>query len=245
MNNDKLDKDWLELLSDVQIELCKALKALEGKEAEGLHERYRFHAAGHVHCAVEGYIHLRRGGRIEASKHLIRTAIEVSIRLLAITKQPEVLFQIAWKEFNDNEKWARPLPGSYSADTLKAIAAQRVQFKQDYQTKYPKHGLVENGPDLRTLAVVAELDGFYDSHYRLYCRFTHAALDATTGDLAAFQKEDNLTMALCALTTLQAVVSIGAPSPNLPILLKRRAELMGKVEEIHQARMNVAPPASQ
>jgi hypothetical protein len=50
----------------------------------------------------------------------------------------------------------------------------------------PEHPLTEEELSLRRAAECAGIEGYYDSHYRLYCRFTHAAFRASTGDLSEF-----------------------------------------------------------
>src|SRR5438045_5835162 len=106
-NSDSLETRSLELLSDLQGELREALNGLGGKQRDGLYDGYLGYTAGHINRAIEGYIYLRTSQRIDASKHLIRTAIEAVIRLQAVRKKPELLFRIAFSEFNEDKKWVR------------------------------------------------------------------------------------------------------------------------------------------
>ena len=211
----------MELLSDMQAELRDALNALGGKQSEGLLEHYCFYTTAHINRAVEGYIFLRKSGRIEASQNLIRTAIEAILRLQATRKKPEVLFRIAFTEFEEDKKWLRSLHGPDVASAIQAVDTQWADFKQAYRTKYPEHPLVEKELSLRGASEFAGVEGYYDSHYRLYCRFTHAAFRATTGNLKDFYREDNRTMTLCAFGAVEALVSIGATAPNFAALKER------------------------
>ncbi len=104
MNSETSELASLKLLSDMQAELRDALNALGGMHGDGLLEHYLFNTAAHINRAVEGYVYLRESGRVEASKHLIRTAIEAFIRLQCIRRQPELLFRIALTEFKRGEK---------------------------------------------------------------------------------------------------------------------------------------------
>ncbi len=221
ISGDILEARSLALLVDMQAELRGALNALEGQHGEGLLEHYRLYTAAHINRAVEGYVYLRQSGRVDASKHLIRTAIEAVVRLQAIRKKPELLFRFAFTEFNDDKKWVRSTAGGDIPAALSAIDKQWADFKHAYHAKYPEHLLVEEELSLRGAAECAGIERYYDSHYRLYCRFTHAAFRATTGSLNELDREDNRTMVLCALSGLEALLFVGALAPNIESLRQR------------------------
>ena len=221
MNSETSELASLKLLSDMQAELRDALNALGGMHGDGLLEHYLFYTAAHINRAVEGYVYLRESGRVEASKHLIRTAIEAFIRLQCIRRQPELLFRIALTEFNEDKKWLRSVKGPDVANAILAIDAKWAAFVQAYRTKYPEHPLTQEELSLRRAAECAGIEGYYDSHYRLYCRFTHAAFGASIGDLSELEREDNRTMTVCALAAVEALVTLGASAPNLASLNKR------------------------
>ena len=216
-----MEADSLQVVRDTQAELGDALKALRGQQRDGLTEAYVGYSAGHINRAVEGYVYLRESGRIEASKLLVRAALEPVLRIQAVRKKPELLFRIAFTEFQEDKKWVRPFNRPDTEDAIEAIDRQWEEFRRAYETKYPGQTLVEKELSLRYAAELAGLDRYYDSHYRLYCRFTHAAFRASTGDLKEFETEDNRTMALCAFAALEAVASIGAPAPNMAALKRR------------------------
>lgn len=224
VNAESLETRSLELLSRMQAEIHDALSGLAGGQREGLYDGYLVYTAGHINRAAEGYIYLRRSHRIDASKHLIRTGIEAVIRLQAVRKKPELLFRIAFTEFNEDKKWVRSTKADDVDKALSAIDKNWTDFKQAYRAKYPEHALVEQEISLRATAEQAGIERYYDSHYRLYCRFTHAAFRATTGNLNEFDREDNRTMALCALSAIEALSSIGASTPNIEQL---REQLSG------------------
>ena len=73
--------------------------------------------------------------------------------------------------------------------------------------------------------MIAGISGYYDSHYRLYCQFIHAAFRAVTHGLNELDTHDNRTMTICALSALEAIIPIGASGPNIGDLRKRRNEL--------------------
>jgi hypothetical protein len=131
----------LELLSRLQAELHNALNGLAGGQREGLYEGYLVYTAGHINRAVEGYLYLRESRRIDASKHLIRTGIEAVIRLQAVRKKPELLFRIAFTEFNEDKKWVRSTVPANVDKALSVIDKNWAYFKQAYHAKYPEDAL--------------------------------------------------------------------------------------------------------
>jgi hypothetical protein len=222
---DRLEARSLELLSEMQAKLHNALQGLQGKEREGLHDSYLGYTSAHINRAVEGYIFLRKSHRVDASKHLIRTAIEAAIRLQAVRKRPELLFRIAFTEFREDKKWVRSTGGKGASAALTAVDKRWTKFKRAYHAKYPKHPLVEEELSLWHTAECASIAPYYNTHYRLYCRFTHAAFRATTGDLNRFDREDNRTMALCALSAIDALASLGASMLNVKSFSRRLKKL--------------------
>lgn len=221
MNNEQHEFDSLRLLSDTQAELRDALNSLGRKEADGLIEHYLFYTAVLINRIVEGYLYLRESGRSEASKFLIRTAIEAVFRIQVVRKKPDALFRIAFTERNEDQKWVRSLNGSNVEATLQAIDSRWTEFVREYRNKYPEHELIEKELSAWDASAMSGLDCYYNSHYRLYCRFTHAAFRASAGDLIEFEPEDNRTVTLCTLVAIDAVVSIGAAAPGLQSLKER------------------------
>ena len=220
---------WMQLTVDMQTELRDGLNGLGGKPREGLHEAYLGYTAGHINRAVEGYVYLRQSGRSEASKLLVRTGIEAVIRLQAVRTKPELLFRIAFTEFNEDRKWVRSSGGRDASEALRAIDTHWDQFTHAYRTKYPDHVLTEEEISLRRAAECAGIERYYDTHYRLYCRYTHAAFRATTGNLSEFDQEDTRTMALCAFSALETLSSIDATTPNL-VSLRERLHTLQSIE---------------
>lgn len=225
MHGDIPELESLKLLSEMQAELRDALDDLGDKRADGLFERYLFYMAAHINRAVEGYVYLRQSRRIEASKHLVRTAIEAMIRVQCVRRDPVLLFRIAFSEFDEDKKWARSAKGSDQANALRAIESEWETFVKCYKKKYPQHALTEEPLSLWEAAKQAGLQDYYDTHYRLYCRFTHAALRASIGDLNSFDPVDDRTMIVSALAAVEALASLGAAAPNL-VGLRNRFSLM-------------------
>ena len=99
-------------------------------------------------------------------------------------------------------------------------------FKAKYAEEFPNHEVVGRTITTEQLAAAADLAYYYDTHYRMYCRYTHAALQAIGGSLDRLSNsEDNRTMAVCILTALRALAPIGADLPNLDSLAERLNKL--------------------
>ncbi len=165
---------------------------------------------------------------MDAARLLVRPAIESLFRLLAVRNDKSLLYRIAVKERDDYRKWV------FSAarrrgdpDTLVALDEQQwADFEQNYKEQFPDHALVEKGLSVPLAANAAGLSGYYDTHYRLYCKFTHAALAAMMGALDEFHTEDNRTMALCVQGALEEVTEMGGAIPNKERLMTRLNELV-------------------
>lgn len=225
--NENPESPIIDLLSDLQRELADALNSLGGKAPKVIADRYFVGAASYIHKAVDGYLVLRKEGRIDSSKLLIRSAIEAMIRVQALRAKPEIFYQIAYSERIEDHKWFRP------AATKAGIVYEKdpeppgwSEFEDAFRQEFPTVALNTNKLSVRDAAVVAGLEQYYDTHYRLYCQYAHAALRAMGGysdDLS--DPEDSRTMVLCAFVALSAIISVGAESPKFDSLHVRVDEL--------------------
>jgi hypothetical protein len=241
--NDEPETKSLKLLCDMCNELSRAVNSLGGKGGRGLFDNFNFHSAKFINQAAEGFIFLRQATppRIAASKLLIRPVLEIKFRLEAIQKQPELLFRIAYRESEEDRKWTASIAaiagkeGNYHRATHEQ---HWKDFKAKYAEQFPNHELVERTITTEQLAAAADLAYYYDTHYRMYCRYTHAALQAIGGSLDRLSNsEDNRTMAVCILTALRALAPIGADMPNRDSL----AERLNKLEHLLISRNGEHP----
>lgn len=215
-----------ELLRTMQRSLTGALNALGGKWGNGLFEHYLFYSSAQINRAGEGYIALRDAGRVDASKLLVRPAIELMIRQQAVLKQPDLLFRMAYTERLEDRKWLSPVWKRAGKDYAFEDQQQWQEFSRRYAQQYPKHHREEKKLTLLDAAKVANLDGYYDSHYRMYCQFTHGAFRAMVGILKFSDLEDNRTMAACMLSALDALnKGAGADVRELAELRQRLIDL--------------------
>jgi hypothetical protein len=195
----------LGLLRDIQKCLAGVLDSLGSKQGENLFEHYIFFTSTHVNRSAEGFILLRENRRFDPSKLLVRPAVEMMISQQAVLRKPELLYRIAYTELEERKKWLVPLWKRIGRDFLPEHTKQLKEFSRNYASQFPSHIQKAAKITLIALAESAKLEGFYDSHYRLYCQFTHGAFEATTGELDFADCEDNHTMTLCVLSTLTAL----------------------------------------
>jgi hypothetical protein len=217
----------LTLLCDIQQELANALNSVGGKQSRGALDNYYFHSADHVNRVAEGFIFLRKSGRTDASKLLVRPLIETMFRVEAIRKKPELFYRIAYSEtIVEDPKWIGSAASRAGATFDEAAHSKRFkEFKEQLSKQLPNVPLEDKYISVWEIAEVAGMAGYYGSHYRTYCRYTHGALWAIGGFLTDLtDPEDNRAMGLCTWSVLDALASIGAESPNRQSLLQRLKE---------------------
>jgi hypothetical protein len=222
MSASTTERESLVLLSDAQKELARTIESLAGTTV-GIREHYMGHTLGLANKALDAFVELRRIDRVPASKLLIRPAIEAVIRACAVQKQPDLIFRIAFTEFEEDNKW---FSGTNPGLSLAAHEKNWDDFKADFATTYPNSPQVERKISVWDLAQAADLGFTYDSFYRTYCQYTHGALRASTGSLDVITATDEQTLTLFCLKAIDALVLIGGTSPNLPALLKHLPPLL-------------------
>jgi len=218
------DAPSLQLVRELQAELAHCLNSIGGKEYETI-GKFIGYSAAHMNIAVEGYVFVRESGRLDCSKLLVRPMIEIMFRLNAVKSNPGLIYRIAYTENLDRDKWLRAAVmqqgKKYEPDT-----AGWERFKKYCETQFSGSDVRDDKISLYSVAEAVDLEGYYDSHYRLYCKFTHAALEAVMGDLNPLSDaEDNRTVALCVFVVIEALVTIGAESPNLAAFRERLDKL--------------------
>jgi uncharacterized protein DUF5677 len=233
VHSNSTEQESLELVSDLVAENTNALNSLAGKKYEGTVEAYRFYSAKHIHRAADGFAFLRKSGRIDASKFLVRPAIEVALRLQAVRKQPDLLYRIAFSEHCQDKRLLRPAAKFANADYDQApIHHLWKKFADWFKDKFPSLQTVDQEITVIEIAEKAGLGTFYDSHYRTYCQYTHGAFRASAGYLDdVTDAVDNRTMAVCAFVALDTLISIGAESPNCSGLFERLSRDDQEVKE--------------
>ncbi|KAF5406853.1 MAG: hypothetical protein Udaeo2_30540 [Candidatus Udaeobacter sp.] len=211
------EEESLKLVEDFNDELRHAIHSVGDKNPtpDTMLSRYRFWSAKHLQRAVDGFAFLRRSGRVDGSKFLVRPAIEMAFRLQAARQDPDLFYRIAHEERRQDKHLMQGQP------KLQAQSDENWErFKNAFVTEFPTVPI----PDLcercdrltiERVAQKARMKPYYDSHYRIYSRYTHGALQASTGNIdKATDRADNQIIAVCALVALDNLISLGAKSPN-------------------------------
>lgn len=107
MHSASAEQESLTLVADLVGEVTGALNSLGDKKHNGLFDNYRFWSSKHLHRAADGFVFLRRSGRVDASKFVIRPAIEIVFRLKAVKAHPDLLYRIAFSEHCRDEQFLR------------------------------------------------------------------------------------------------------------------------------------------
>ena len=214
------EKESLKLVEDFSDELTHALDSLGKKkpDPDTLINRYRFWSAKHLQRACAGFVLLRRSGYIDSSKFLVRPSLEMFIRLETARQHPDLFYRIAAKEHRRDAQLLRErdkLLKDNSEEDWKTFEENWKRFVDAFTKEFPDVTKSDDDLDMASAAKKAGLESFYGSHYRIYSQYTHGALRASMGYLdPATDPEDNRIMSICALAALEALISIGAKSPN-------------------------------
>jgi hypothetical protein len=210
------EQESLALVSDIRKALCDAITSVEGKPHPAYSFNYIYLLAGYLNRAADGFVLLRQNGRMDSSKLLVRPAIEAMFRVTAVSKKPELFYRIAYNEHHEDLKWFRQAKrhGDAKVDDS-AIFKHWSEFSAKYKTEFPKHKISSTTLSLEGAAISAGMSGYYDTFYRMYCRYQHVALRAIGQSLDELtDAEDNRAIALCTFSALEALILLGAPSPS-------------------------------
>jgi hypothetical protein len=235
----------LKLVEEFVGELSRALDSLGDKRPtpDTLLSRYRFWSSKHLQRALAGFAFLRQSGRVDSSKFLVRPAIEIFIRLEAATKHADLFYRIAASEHRRDAQLLREADRltndkTQSKANWKKFEENWQRFVAAFTQEFPNVPKSNDDLDMASAAEKAGLKPFYGSHYRIYSQYTHGSLRASTGALdPPTDLEDNRIMSICALGALNALVSLGAESPNHGSLIERLQRLSpGKQSKDKEAK---------
>jgi hypothetical protein len=214
--------EFLKLLKELQPTLVNALNSLAGKKPANLSSSYLGRIAVTVNRASDGYLLLRESGRMDASKLLIRPALEAVFCGTAAVKNKEFPFRKAYSEWDEDKKlFARDTSGKKDADAyLKHLQEQFTKHNPDYP-------VIHKTISVKDTAEMAELLPAYEYSYRIYCKFTHSAMRAVTGNLdQGTDLYDTPTIVWCVLFILKQLKQhTPAEIPDLNVFDQRIALL--------------------
>ena len=219
----------LNLLVDAHVELSESLNSLGGKQGNGYVDNFKFWSSVYMGHVSQGFIYLRKANAITESRFLVRPAIELMLKQRTIEQRPDLIYRLGLTETRSDRTWLRAL-SKQVGETFDEAAydAQLQKFKNDCVKLFPSGDFADAKLGIEELAKTVDGgEAFYNSHYRTYCKFTHATLRAIIGSLdEVTTSEDNPTMILCVLSAVESLASIGGVCPNLDRLRRARDELL-------------------
>ena len=181
-NNLPSESESLQLLDELQSILSDVLNDIEIKSIPKLEARYLVWAAISIKQAAHGYIILRKANSLEASKLLIRPIMESFIYTNAVMKNHGFLYRKYHSELLEEKKLPRHKTVT-EADIKKEMDEATNKAKTYFKTFDANYPFTEKKVNVSDAAKLADLSELYDVGYRVYCKFTHGAMIATTGGL--------------------------------------------------------------
>jgi hypothetical protein len=136
---------------------------------------------------------------MDASKLLIRPALEAVFCGIAAVKNRDFLFRKAYSEWEEHQKlFARDAAGKAEADKyLKRLEGEFSKHNPDYPIN-------QKAASIWDAAHMAGLLPVYEYAYRIYCKFTHSAMSAVSGNLdQQTDLHDTPTIVWCVITILK------------------------------------------
>jgi len=216
----------LEFLKELQPVFIKALNSLGGKKPSDWGSSYLGRVAVTVNRAGDGYLWLRESGRMDASKLLVRPALEAVFCGTAVMKNKGFLFRKAYSEWEEDKKlFAKDAVGKKEADEY------LVRLKRRFQEHAPDYPVKCKTIKVREIAEMAGLLFAYEEHYRTYCQFTHSAMLAVSGNLnKVTDSKDTHVIVWCELMMLNQLKQYTpADIPDLMLFNEKLALLNGNI----------------
>jgi hypothetical protein len=216
------EQESLKLVEDFDSALIHALDSLS-RTMVGLVDHYRFWSSKHLQREINAFAFLRRSGRVNGSKLLVRPALEMAFRLEAVRRHPDSLYRIEFSEHCQDEQLLREHARRSKQPYNDAQIEQKwKRFSDAFTEEFPNIPKVEKRLTIERIAAKAAMHRVYGDHYRIYCKYTHGALLASTGALdKATDPRDNWAMGACGLIALDNLILLGAKSPNRDRLEQR------------------------
>lgn len=208
----QFEVQFLEFLKELQTILVNALNSLGGKKPSDFGSSYLGRVAVTVNRTSDGYLWLRESGRMDASKFLIRPALEAVFCGTAAMMNKEFLFRKAYSEWEEDKKL-------FATDAISRNEADDCleRLKRKFQENAPDYPVKCKTIKVREIAEMAGLSLAYDEHYRIYCRFTHSAMRSVSGNLnQVTDSKDTHVIVWCVLMMLNQLKQYTpADIPNL------------------------------
>ena len=189
--------ELLRLLKELQEILANAVNSLGGQTPKTPEAHYMGFVAKSVNTAADGYLVLRQAFRVNASKLLVRPALEVILGGVAVEKERGLLVRKAYSEWED---WGKMLKEPASIAQHK----QRWdEFEKKVKREDPSCPIICEHLSVKKTAELAKMEKHYEISYRIYCKYTHGALEAIAGTLDQITDDsDSQVMLWCVFQAI-------------------------------------------
>jgi len=229
------------LLVDVQSELHAAFESVAGIEVEGP-LFYQYYSDRMINEVIMGYIILRKAGKKQASRILIRTALEAAYRLTAVQKNPELLFRIIYSEMLKDKKLISGASQIAQREAKNELEIQWDEYKRLYAIQHPSYQMEEVELTILDTAKAAGLLDSYNLSYRLYCQFSHGSFRVMEGSFDSLEHHDTPTLCQCGFIAIRNLSLLGAPVPRFDEVMDRYLALTEKHNAIAENAMSRDKP---
>ena len=238
----------LRLVVDVLAELEKTHSSLDGKPIEGPTGKTRIFTVRYMMGALDGFVALRKGGKDDAARILVRPMIEKTFFLKAVEKTPSSLFALLRTDFEQEVSWLKAMKVSDDHESIVNLRKNWDFFAGNFAKKYPNYrqeldafasayekefgeNYNEAKLQIRQIARFADLEGYYNTYYRLYCQFSHGALRAIATDSRPFDLEDDITAAFSGIIAMDTLRQLGADAPRIDELWARQQAMGARLDD--------------
>ena len=205
MEHSPQEIEHLQLLKELQEVLANALNSLAGKTPKSPEAHYAGFVAKSVNFAADGYLVLRQAYRVTASKLLIRPTLEVIMGGVAVENERGLLIRKAYSEW---EEWGKMLK-----DAVSKMRHNQLwdEFEKKVRLEAPNCPIVCESIGLKKISEIAKMEKHYEISYRIYCKFTHGALEAIAGNLDSITDDSDSQVMIWGV--FQAIGLLGRQTP--------------------------------
>src|SRR5438874_5595856 len=215
------------LLSELQPAIAVAIDSLGGKMPKGVEDLYYLYASRHINIAADAFILLRRDHRVDGARLLVRPALETMLRLRAVRAKPQLLYRVLFGEALESDKWLGGVAKRHGVPYTPVCDRDVWQaFKTRCASQFGAEKLEDIPLSSYDAAAAIGIEAYYNSHYGVYCQYTHGALEAVSGNLDELtDPEDTRVMLQSTMTALEALVNMGADCPKMGSFHERFIEV--------------------
>ena len=174
-----------------------------------------------------------RAGKLPANTSSARLKhghqmISLMLRLQAVRDKTYLLYRVLLREAIEADKWFGGVARRHGVAYTRVCDRDEWQaFKNRCIAQFGADKLEEIPLSSFDAAAAIGVEAYYDSHYRVYCQYTHGALEAVSGCLDELtDPEDTRVMLHSAMIALDALADMGAECSGIASFRERFNEVI-------------------